>query len=65
MGFCIDATFLKLQPMYLRVETSGAYTRGACVPEERPWMHKRANVRVATGVDSRRFLEYFKKTASR
>ncbi len=65
MGFCIDPTFLELQPTYLRVETTGTYTRGACVPEDRPWVHKRANVKVAVGVDSQRFLEYFKETASR
>ncbi len=28
MGFCIDPTFLELQPTYLRVETTGTYTRG-------------------------------------
>ncbi len=65
MGFCIDRTFLELQPMHVRVETSGTYTRGACVPEERPWMHRRPNVKVALGVDSERFLDYFKKTVSR
>ena len=65
MGFCIDPTFLRLRPMYLRVETTGTYTRGACVTEGRPWMNIKPNVRVAVGVDSRRFLEYFKRTASR
>lgn len=65
MGFCIDRSFLELQPMHVRVETSGTYTRGACVPEERPWMHMRPNVKVALGVGSERFLDYFKKTVSR
>jgi purine nucleosidase len=65
MGYCIDATFLELQPMLLRVETTGTYTRGACVPEERSWVNMKPNVRVAVGVDSRRFVEYFKRTASK
>jgi purine nucleosidase len=60
MSFCIDPTFLKFRPLYVRVETSGSYTRGVCVPEERPWIHKQPNVSLASEVDSDRFLEYFK-----
>jgi purine nucleosidase len=64
MGFCLDETFLELLPMYLRVEPSGAYTRGACVPEERLREHRKPNVEVALGVDSARFLEYFRQVLS-
>ena len=64
MGFCIEEDFLDLRPMFVRVETTGAYTRGACIPEERPWVHRPPNVRVALGVDSERFLDYFRRTAS-
>ncbi|MGA2664833.1 MAG: nucleoside hydrolase [Nitrososphaerales archaeon] len=65
MGYCIDETFLDLRPTMVRVETTGAYTRGACVPEERPWVDAKANVSVALGVDSERFLEYFEEVVSR
>ncbi len=65
MGYCIDRSFLELQPMQLRVETSGIYTRGMCVPEERTKIHRRPNIKVALGVDSERFLDYFKGTVSR
>jgi inosine-uridine nucleoside N-ribohydrolase len=65
MGYCLDRTFLQLTPMFLRVEPAGAYTRGACVPEERRGEHPTPDVRVALGVDSRRFLDFFKATVSR
>ncbi|MDA4114254.1 MAG: nucleoside hydrolase [Thaumarchaeota archaeon] len=64
MGFCIEQDFLDLRPLFVRVETTGVYTRGACVPEERPWVQRPPNVEVALGVDSERFLDYFKRTAS-
>lgn len=65
VGFCLDSKFLELQPMFVRVETAGAYTRGTCVPEERPSEHKRPNVMVGLRVDSERFLRYFKEVLSR
>jgi purine nucleosidase len=64
MGFCIDSTFLKLQPSFVRVETRGIYTRGVSVSEERPWVDKRPNVDVASGVDSIRFHDYFMQVVS-
>jgi inosine-uridine nucleoside N-ribohydrolase len=65
IGYCLDETFLRLRPMFLRVETTGTYTRGACVPEERVLAHRRPNVSVALGVDSERFLDYFEDVLSK
>ncbi len=64
MGYCLDRTFLRLRPMFLRVETTGEYTRGACVPEERALEDRRPNANVALGVDHERFLDYFGETIS-
>ena len=65
MGYAIDRSFLKLTTLNLRVETEGKYTKGVCVPEERPWMSKiKPNAYVALKVDSKRFLNYFLKTIS-
>jgi inosine-uridine nucleoside N-ribohydrolase len=64
MGFCIDSSFLRLRPSYVRVETRGIYTRGVAVAEERPWVHRRPNVDVALEVDSSGFLDYFKEAVS-
>lgn len=64
MGYCLDETFLRLRPMFLRVETTGTFTRGACVPEKRAMERRRPNVSVALGVDSERFLDYFGDTIS-
>ena len=64
MVFCIDSSFLRLQPSYVRVETRGIYTRGAAIAEGRPWVHTRPNVDIAAEVDSSRFLDYFKETVA-
>ena len=64
MGYCIDKTFLTLNPAFIRVETEGKYTRGECVPEERSWVKITPNVNFAQDVDVNRFIDYFKKTIS-
>lgn len=64
MGYCIDDSFLKAKSSYVRVETEGIYTRGVCVPEERPWVKREPNVLVASEVAAEIFLDYFKKTVS-
>jgi len=64
MGYCIDPSFVKLEPAFLRVETQGKYTRGTCVVEERPWINHIPNVKYAYDVDSSRFVEYFAKVVS-
>ena len=58
MGYCLERRFLELRPLFLRVETSGKYTRGACVPEERRAVRHKPNVKAAVSADSRSFLEY-------
>ena len=62
LGYAIENKFLKLTPMNLRVESEGKYTRGECVPEQRPWANVEPNVYVATEVRSKDFLRYFQKT---
>ena len=61
MGYCIDNTFVKLKPAFVRVETQGRFTRGACVTEERPWVNVTPNLSYAFDVDASRFVNYFKK----
>ena len=66
MGYAINKSFLKLIPINVKVESNGKYTRGVCVPEERPWMKKiKPNCYVATSVKSKEFLDYFIKTVSK
>jgi purine nucleosidase len=64
MGYCIDRSFVKLQSAFLRVETQGKYTQGACVVEERPWVQYVPNAKYAWDVDSKRFVDYFIDTVS-
>ena len=65
MGYVINPGFLELKPMNVRVEYRGEFTRGVCVPEERPWMKAEPNAEVATGVDGEGFIKYFLSTISR
>jgi purine nucleosidase len=65
LGYCIDRSFVKLKPAFMRVETQGKYTRGACVVEERPWVKYTSNVKYAWDVDSKRFVDYFLETVSK
>jgi purine nucleosidase len=65
MGYCIDRSFVKLKRAFLRVETQGKYTRGACVVEERRWVNYTPNVKYAWDVDSKRFVDYFVDTVSK
>ena len=59
MGYAIDKSFVKLKSTFLRVETQGKYTRGACVVEERPWVKYTPNAKYAFDVDAKRYVEYF------
>ena len=65
MGFCIEEDFFSTCRRCSCVWRRRAPTaRGACIPEERPCVHRPPNVRVALGVNSERFLDYFRRTAS-
>jgi len=66
VAYVLKPSFLEFTPMNLRVETKGEFTRGECVPEQRPWMKKtKSNVNVALKVDAKSFLSYFVKTISK
>jgi purine nucleosidase len=65
MGYAIDKSFVRVKSAFIRVETQGKYTRGACVVEERPWVKSTPNAKYAWDVDSKRFVEYFVDTVSK
>lgn len=60
MMYLEEPSLFKLVPMNLRVETKGKYTRGVCVPENRPWIKTNPNVFVAMKVKKGGFLKEFK-----
>ena len=59
--YLINPSAYELQPMDIKIETSGEITRGMTVVERRTWAQKNPNVLVATKIDGKAFKKDFLK----
>ncbi|SET20053.1 nucleoside hydrolase [Anaerobranca gottschalkii] len=59
VAVALDKSLVKMERMYVGVETKGELTRGATVGDKLSRFNKKANVSLCTEVDSERFLKTF------